>query len=107
MAERGGALRINADDFGLHPSVSEGIAHCARRSLIDSLSALPFAEGDRFHHDLLLELKAERPDLGFGPHLTLFDLPAASAALSGLYAGGPPSFPRFLRFYLAGRLRPE
>jgi chitin disaccharide deacetylase len=34
---------INADDFGLHPDINEGILTCAEKKIINSISAIPHA----------------------------------------------------------------
>lgn len=62
-------LRINADDFGLHPRVSRAIVQCLDEGLIHSFSALPFR--DAFHGKLLEDLLARHPDAKVGAHLTV------------------------------------
>lgn len=96
-----GPLRINADDFGLCPSVSEGIAACAREGLLHSLSVLPFT--DEPQRRLLQGLAADLPHLRIGLHLSLFDAPLLSPALVPLL-GPRPSFKTFFLRYLQGRL---
>lgn len=62
-------LRINADDFGIHPRVSLAIAQCLDEGLIHSFSVLPFSDG--FHEKLLKEIRVRHPEARVGAHLTV------------------------------------
>jgi predicted glycoside hydrolase/deacetylase ChbG (UPF0249 family) len=85
-------LVINADDFGLHPRISLGIARCLDEGLIDSFSVAAFA--DPFHDGLLRDLVARHPWAKVGVHLHV--LPDAADE-------HPGHFRDFLAQYALGR----
>lgn len=60
-------LIINADDFGLHPSINNGIITAHINGAINSTSLMP--SGQAFEHAITLLDK--NPKLGVGLHLTL------------------------------------
>lgn len=60
-------LIINADDFGLHELVNNGIIKGHETGFITSTSIMP--SGQAFEHAVALAL--EHPKLGIGVHLTL------------------------------------
>lgn len=70
-------LVVNADDFGLTPGVSRGIARAFDEGIVTSASL--FAGHSGF--DEAVRLAAERPGLGVGLHLNLTDgLPVSRPA---------------------------
>ena len=60
-------LILNADDFGLDPRVSRGIALCLDEGLINSFSVFPFS--DDFHVALLGQILVKHPQVKVGAHL--------------------------------------
>ncbi len=60
-------LIVNADDFGLHPLINEGILKGYREGFITSTSLMTSAPAWREAADLA----RQNPDLGIGVHLTL------------------------------------
>lgn len=60
-------LIVNADDFGLHPSVNQAIIKGYTEGIITSTSIMP--TGKFFHEAVNLGLNT--PNLGIGIHLTL------------------------------------
>ena len=60
-------LIVNADDFGLHPSVNAGIAKGHVAGIITSASLM--AGGENFTD--AVRIAARSPRLGIGVHLTL------------------------------------
>ncbi len=60
-------LIINADDFGLHPSINEGIIKGYREGMITSTSIMPSTP----YFEDAVKLAKENPSLGIGVHLTL------------------------------------
>lgn len=95
----GRLLVLNADDYGLTPSVSAGIRHAHRLGLVTSTTAmlnLPGAEAE------LARARAECPHLGLGVHLVLTKgqprlPPSALPSLVNLGDGsGLPSLAQFL-----------
>lgn len=60
-------LIINADDFGLHPSINEGIIKGYSEGMITSTSIMPSAP----YFEDAVKLAKENPSLGIGIHLTL------------------------------------
>jgi predicted glycoside hydrolase/deacetylase ChbG (UPF0249 family) len=96
-------LVINADDFGLSPSVSRAILEAAREGLINSVSAV--AGGPASTAPLFEELAAI-PGLRIGAHLTLIEIPPLTPIPA--YAGGiPGSFRSFLIPYFLGKIDRE
>ena len=60
-------LIVNADDFGLHQAVNEGIIKGHKEGIIKSTSLL--ANGDSF--DEAVAMAKENPRLGIGVHTAL------------------------------------
>jgi predicted glycoside hydrolase/deacetylase ChbG (UPF0249 family) len=87
-----GNLVVNADDFGLHPLISLGIARCLDEGLVNSFSVAAFA--DSFHDGLLRDLIARHPWAKVGAHLHV--LPDAADEHPGHFRG-------FLAGYALGR----
>jgi predicted glycoside hydrolase/deacetylase ChbG (UPF0249 family) len=85
-------LVLNADDFGLHPRISLGIARCLDQGLINSFSVVSFT--DRFHDRLLRDLLSRHPGAMVGVHLHV---------LPGAASEHPGHFRDFLAQYLLGR----
>jgi len=79
---------INADDFGLHPSVNDGVEQAHREGLVTSASVMTLgpALADAARRARAL------PALDLGLHWTLVGLP-----------GLPPTFADFFREYARGR----
>ena len=65
-------ILINADDFGLHPDINQGILECIHNKTVNSVSVgvagILFKENELFP---LKNLKAENPALSLGIHLML------------------------------------
>ena len=81
---------IHADDFGLHPSLNEGIALAHRDGLVTSASLMPL--GPAFD-DALRRLPA-LPALDLGLHFTLVGVPGLPSTLGAfLSAYGRGQFP--------------
>ena len=99
-------LIVNADDFGLHESVNQGIYKAHIQGIVTSTSLM--AGGDAFEH--AVALKQSCPNLGVGIHLTLVcGCPVAPAAQisslvdeQGYFCS---SYPVFLARYLRGLIR--
>lgn len=87
-----GNLVVNADDFGLHPRISLGIARCLDEGLVNSFSVAAFS--DPFHDRLLRELVARHPRAKVGVHLHVLADPADE---------GPGHFLDFLAKHALGR----
>jgi chitin disaccharide deacetylase len=60
-------LIINADDFGMYPSVNNAVVQSIEGGIASSCSLMPPCPGAR----QALELLQERPHIPFGIHLTL------------------------------------
>lgn len=60
-------LIVNADDFGLHPSVNEAIVKCHTNGIVTSTSLL--ASGNAFND--AVSLAQSLPNLGIGVHVAL------------------------------------
>ena len=60
-------LIINADDFGMYPSVNSAVVKSIENGIVSSCSLMPPCPGAR----RALELLQERPYIPFGVHLTL------------------------------------
>lgn len=99
-------LIINADDFGLHPRISLGIARCLDEGLINSFSVMPFS--DAFHGELLRLLLARHPGIRVGAHLSLLeeDSPGLRDHHPRL-RDHPLHFRDFLALYARGKLPPS
>lgn len=95
-------LIVNADDFGLHASINDGIITGHRQGIITSTSIMP--SGMAFEHALMGLMKA--PELGVGVHLTVVGAgpvsePSEVPSLvdeEGMFC---PGHPQFIRRYLA------
>jgi len=99
-------LIVNADDFGLHESINQGIWQAHNRGIVTSTSLM--AGGDAF--DDAIRIKQDCPKLGVGVHLTLVGgRPVSAAQLipSLVDAQGCfySSYPHFLAQYLKGGIR--
>lgn len=98
-------LIVNADDFGLHESINEGIiqAHCA--GCVTSTSLV--AGGQAFEE--AVSLARQYPSLGIGVHLTLVGLrPVAHGDVRSLLADDGNFYPDYLAFsrqYFKGRIQ--
>ena len=100
-------LIVNADDFGIHAVVNQGIAAGHTCGVITSASLM--AGGDAF--DDAVRIAGEQPSLAVGAHLTLVGggkpvlSPQAIPGLldaQGFFLSGHPAF---LARYLAGRIK--
>ena len=60
-------LIINADDFGMYPSVNNAVMQSIENGIASSCSLMPPCPGAR----QALQLLQERPHIRFGVHLTL------------------------------------
>jgi hypothetical protein len=60
-------LIINADDFGMYPSVNNAVIQSLENGIASSCSLMPPCPGAR----QALQLLQERPHIPFGVHLTL------------------------------------
>jgi predicted glycoside hydrolase/deacetylase ChbG (UPF0249 family) len=60
-------LIINADDFGMYPSVNSAVVKSIENGIVSSCSLMPPCPGAR----RALELLQDRPYIPFGVHLTL------------------------------------
>jgi predicted glycoside hydrolase/deacetylase ChbG (UPF0249 family) len=60
-------LIINADDFGMYPSVNSAAMQSIENGIASSCSLMPPCPGAR----QALQLLQERPHIPFGVHLTL------------------------------------
>ncbi|SRR6266542_616665 len=97
-------LRINADDFGLSPSISRSIFRAAEEGLVNSTSVVPFRDSESL--GLLAELVAIR-DFRAGAHLTFIEVPLLTRPAS-LPDGLPPAdYRAFLAAFLRGKIQPS
>jgi hopanoid biosynthesis associated protein HpnK len=99
-------LIVNADDFGLHESVNQGILEAYKRGIVTSTSLM--AGGDAF--DDAVNMKRSCPGLGVGVHLTLVGAHPVSAlhlvpSLVDDNGRFPASYPVFLARLAKGRIR--
>ncbi len=103
-------LIVNADDFGLHPSINAGIIKGFREGFITSTSLMTSAP----YWQEAVELAQQNPALGIGVHLTLVGgvppvLPAARVRslldADGLFLPDYVAFAK--RFYTGGVRRSE
>jgi predicted glycoside hydrolase/deacetylase ChbG (UPF0249 family) len=95
-------LRLNADDFGLDPSLSRAILDGARRGLVNSVSVVPFQDDDSAR--LLAELIA-LPGVRVGAHLTYIQVPFLTRPAGFPDGVPPPGYRDFLAAYARGRIR--
>lgn len=99
-------LIVNADDFGLHAAVNQGIQAAHTDGIVSSASLM--AGGAAF--DEAVQIARECPRLGVGVHLTLVGArPVLSAAEvpslvdeTGAFFG---SYPLFIKRFLCGKIR--
>ena len=99
-------LIVNADDFGLHVAVNQGIQAAHSEGIVSSASLM--AGGAAF--DDAVRIAKHCPELGVGVHLTLVGarpvLPAAEVPSlvveNGDFYG---SYPVFLKRFLSGKIR--
>jgi len=80
---------VHADDFGLHPSINDGVERAYREGLVSSASLMP--SGPAFS-DALQRL-AVLPGLDLGLHFALVGVP-----------GAPPTLGAFLASYVQGKM---
>ena len=99
-------LIINADDFGIHTNVNQGIIAAHQQGILTSTSLL--AGGPAF--DEAVELARQCPDLGIGIHLCLVgSLPtvleaAAVDTLVDQYGLLPESYVGFIKDAYSGKI---
>jgi predicted glycoside hydrolase/deacetylase ChbG (UPF0249 family) len=97
-------LIINADDFGLHEVINEGIIESHKAGCVTSTTIV--AGGDAFEH--AVKLAAQNPQLSVGVHLTLVGCqPVARGDVSSLLTSNGsffPSYREFIQRYLSGRI---
>jgi predicted glycoside hydrolase/deacetylase ChbG (UPF0249 family) len=96
-------LRVNADDFGLHPSVSRAIVKAAREGLINSVSAVPFFDAESL---ALFDALRALPGVRIGAHLTFIEVPLLTACASFPDRRPPANHRELLRLLLRGKVRP-
>jgi len=94
-------LRINADDFGLSPSISRAIVSAASRGLINSVSVVPFDDDESAH---LLTLLASMPGVRIGAHLTFIEVPLLTRPPAFTDGIPPANYRTFLTTFLSGRV---
>lgn len=99
-------LIINADDFGLHEQVNEGIIKGHETGLITSTSIMP--SGQAFDH--AVQLARQNPRLGIGVHLTLvaertLTEPRMVPSLVDNEGKMPANYSKFLTSFVTGRVR--
>ena len=99
-------LIVNADDFGLHGSVNEGIAEAHRKGIVTSTTML--ASGAAFSH--AVETAKVLPELGVGVHTALVGglapvLPASEVPSLVTEEGVfPESYTTFMKRVYMGRV---
>jgi predicted glycoside hydrolase/deacetylase ChbG (UPF0249 family) len=97
-------LIVNADDFGLHESINEGIVEGYVAGCVTSTSIM--AGGDAFEHAVGLARKHSQ--LGVGVHLTLVGAhPVARSDIHTLLTGEGtffPSYGQFIKKYVTGQI---
>lgn len=97
-------LIVNADDFGLHELINEGIVEGHVKGCVTSTSIM--AGGDAFEHAVRLTRKY--PKLGVGVHLTLVG--ARPVARSDIYTlltregVFSPNYGQFIKKYVSGQI---
>jgi hopanoid biosynthesis associated protein HpnK len=100
-------LIINADDFGLHKSINDGIIKAYQDGCVTSATIV--AGGNAFVHAAMLA--QHYPGLKIGVHLTLVGLrPLAREGVGSLLTNEGNFFPDYLTFthqYICGRIKPE
>jgi len=98
-------LIINADDFGLHETVNQGIIHGFTSGFITSTTIM--ASGKAFEHAVLLA--SAHKQLSIGVHLTLVGEksvcdPARVKSLVDSEGYLSPKYPQFLLRYMLGQV---
>jgi hopanoid biosynthesis associated protein HpnK len=97
-------LIINADDFGLHENINQGIIQTHCEGCVTSTTLI--AGGQAFEQ--AVSLARQYPHLGVGVHLTLVGLhPVAHGDVSSLVTDDGnffPSYPAFVKQYIKGRI---
>jgi predicted glycoside hydrolase/deacetylase ChbG (UPF0249 family) len=100
-------LIINADDFGLHESINNGIIEAYQHGCVTSATIV--AGGNAFDHAAMLA--QHFPGLKIGVHLTLVGLrPLVRKGVSSLLTDDGNFYPDYLTFthqYIGGRIKPE
>jgi hopanoid biosynthesis associated protein HpnK len=100
-------LIVNADDFGLHELINDGIVEGHVAGCVTSTSIM--AGGDAFEH--AVELARKHPKLGVGVHLTLVGAsPVARGDIHTLLTGEGlffPSYGQFVKKYVCGQIAKE
>lgn len=100
-------LIVNADDFGLHESINDGIVESHVAGCVTSTSIM--AGGDAFEH--AVRLAGNHPELGVGVHLTLVGArPVARGDIHTLLTGEGeffPSYAQFIKKYVGGQIAKE
>jgi hopanoid biosynthesis associated protein HpnK len=99
-------LIVNADDFGLHAAVNQGIQAAYSDGIVSSASLM--AGGAAFND--AVRIAKQCPELGVGVHLTLVgarpvlqaaEVPSLVEAAGDFYR----SYPLFLKRFLSGKIR--
>ena len=98
-------LIINADDFGLHETVNQGIIHGFTAGIVTSTTIM--ASGKAFEH--AISLASDNLQLGIGVHLTLVgEKPVCDAdkikSLLDNEGCLAPEYPQFLLRYMLGKI---
>ncbi len=97
-------LIVNADDFGLHELINEGIVEGHVAGCVTSTSIM--AGGDAFEH--AVRLASKYPKLGVGVHLTLVGTrPVARGDIHTLLNKNGvffPSYGQFIKKYISGQV---
>lgn len=101
-------LIINADDFGLHPQVNEGIIAGHTGGCVTSATIMPGAAA----FEQAIALAHDHPRLGVGVHLTLVAErpvldPAEIASLVDREGRFYRYYPTFMKQYFSGKIRIE
>ncbi|MHC1746384.1 MAG: ChbG/HpnK family deacetylase [Negativicutes bacterium] len=99
---------INADDFGLHPAVNQGIIDGFCNGCITSTSIMP--GGAAF--DEAVKLASSHPKLGIGVHLMLVGgravcKPAELPTLADAQGNLSLDYPVFLKRYFTGKINKQ
>lgn len=101
-------LIVTADDAGLHPGMTLGIAKAFDQGVVTAVSLV--ANGRAFDH--AVEILQDRPGLDVGVHLTLvgeqpLSPPREIPSLVGSDGAFLPGFQAFAARYALGRVAPE
>ena len=94
-------LRINADDFGLHPGISRAIVGAAREGLVNAFSVVPFADEESAG---LLSEACSIPGIRIGAHLSFVEVPLLTRPAAFPDGRPPASHREFLRLWLGRRI---